>query len=109
MRRHYDRCLGDNPEDPLNKRFFNAIPLALIPLLDMPNHLQPENLDISDAVTFRFNVVDKYDYSGKNATFAHSHAEKSPKKTSLLTFPAQASYHASDEFIYTYCNRLQAH
>jgi hypothetical protein len=109
MRRHYNRCLGDNPEDPLNKRFFYGIPLSVIPLLDMPNHLQPENLDISDAVSFKFNVVERYDYTGKYASIAHSHAEKSPKKTSVLTFPAQASYHAADEFIYTYCNRLQAH
>ena len=106
MRRHYDRCLGDNPEDPLNNRLFFGIPLSVIPLLDMPNHLQPENLDISDAVTFKFNVVDRYDYTGKSGSFDHSLVEKRPKKTSVLTFPAQASYHASDEFIYTYCNRL---
>ena len=31
----------------------------MIPLIDIPNHRQPEKLDTSDFVTFSFNSADK--------------------------------------------------
>jgi len=31
----------------------------MIPLMDIPNHKQPEKLDTSDFVTFSFNIADK--------------------------------------------------
>jgi hypothetical protein len=31
----------------------------MIPLIDIPNHRQPEKLDTSDFVTFNFNIADR--------------------------------------------------
>ena len=31
----------------------------MIPLVDIPNHRQPEKLDTSDFVTFNFNIADR--------------------------------------------------
>jgi hypothetical protein len=31
----------------------------MIPLVDIPNHRQPQRIDQTDFVTFGFNVVDK--------------------------------------------------
>jgi hypothetical protein len=31
----------------------------MIPLVDIPNHRQPEKLDTSDFITFNFNIADR--------------------------------------------------
>jgi hypothetical protein len=77
----------------LNERIFKNLPLSLIPLLDMPNHLQPQNLDMSDLVTFRFKVSERHNPE-KNTTSRY------------IGFPSDASLQSGQEFMYAYSNKL---
>ena len=69
----------------------------MIPLIDIPNHKQPERLDTSDFVTFNFNIADK----------VLKKEDGSSEKIKVLQFPAVTKYTYEEEFSYGYSKGLQ--
>jgi len=69
----------------------------MIPLIDIPNHRQPEKLDTSDFVTFNFNIADRT---------SRKEDENSPSKMKMLQFPAVTKYSFDEEFSYGYSKGL---
>ena len=60
----WNKCHGyanssENKQWPLNKRINPEVSISMIPLFDIPNHRQPKKIDLSDFVSFGFNISEK--------------------------------------------------
>ena len=75
----------------------------MIPLIDMPNHKQPQRLDQTDFITFSFNVQEK---TIKNGDSKYQHSYKYhlvvTEKKRMLQFPTVTRYAYQEEFAYGY-------
>jgi hypothetical protein len=81
----------------------------MVPLIDIPNHKQPEKLDTSDFVTFNFAIADKTLKKDTGCKFHHNIINHLflAEKVKMLLFPAVTKYNFDEEFSYGYSKGLQ--
>ena len=105
MKCHGFEAAEDNYQTPLNQRIHLSHSVSMIPLVDIPNHRQPQRIDQTDFVTFGFNVVDKAVKDGESKEIALK-LLLAKTKMKMLQFPAVTRYAYEEEFSYGYSKGL---
>ena len=106
MKCHGYEAAQDNPQTPINLKIHPTHSVSMIPLVDIPNHRQPQRIDQTDFVTFGFNVVVKTVKDGESNKI-YLKLLLASTKIKMLQFPAVTRYAYEEEFSYGYSKGVQ--